>query len=178
MSINRWMDKEAVVHIYNGILLSHKKECIWIHFNWIDETRAYYTSEASQKEKYKYRILTHVYGILKDGDGLVAKSCPTLATPWTVACKVPLSMGFSRKEYWSGLPFPSPEDLLDPGIEPGSPALQADSLPTELQGKHVPNRWHWWICFQGKNGETDIGNRPMDMVGGEEGEGEMYGEST
>ena len=42
-------------------------------------------------------------------------------------------MGFSRQEYWSGLPFPSPGDLPDPGIEPGSPALQADSLPTELQ---------------------------------------------
>ena len=58
------------------------------------------------------------------------KSCPTLATPWTVACQVPLSMGFSRREYWSGLLFPSPGDLPDPGIEPRSPALQADSLLT------------------------------------------------
>ena len=57
---------------------------------------------------------------------LVAKSCPTLATPWTVACQAPLSMGFSRQEHWSGLPFPSPGDLPNPGIEPGSPALQAD----------------------------------------------------
>ena len=64
--------------------------------------------------------------------GLVAKSCPTLAITWTVACQAPLSMGFSRQEYWSGLPFPSPGDLPDPGIEPGSPTLQADSLPTEL----------------------------------------------
>ena len=69
------------------------------------------------------------------GCGLVAKSCPTLATPWTVACRAPLSVGFSRQEYSSGLPFPSPGDLPDPGIEPGAPALQADSLPTELQGK-------------------------------------------
>ena len=45
------------------------------------------------------------------------------ATPWTVAYQVPLSMGFSRQEYWSGLPFPSPGDLPNPGIEPGSPAL-------------------------------------------------------
>ena len=45
------------------------------------------------------------------------------ATPWTVAYQAPLSMGFSRQEYWSGLPFPSPGDLPDPGIEPGSPAL-------------------------------------------------------
>ena len=60
------------------------------------------------------------------------KSCLTLETPWTVACQAPLSMGFSRQEYGSGLPFPSPRDLPDPGIEHGSPALQADSLPTEL----------------------------------------------
>ena len=66
---------------------------------------------------------------------LVTKSCPTLVTPWTVACQAPLSMGFSRQEYWSGLPFPSAGDLPDPGIKPRSPALQAGSLPTELQGK-------------------------------------------
>ena len=53
------------------------------------------------------------------------------ATPWTVAYQAPLSMGFSRQEYWSRLPFPSSEDLPDPGIEPGSPALQADTLPSE-----------------------------------------------
>ena len=61
---------------------------------------------------------------------MVAKSCLNLATWLTVACQIPLSMGFSRQEYWSGLPFPSPGDLPDPGIEPGSPALQADSLPS------------------------------------------------
>ena len=64
--------------------------------------------------------------------GLVAKSCTTLATSWTVAHQAPLSMGFSREEYWSGLPFPSLGDLPDPGIKPKSPALQADSLSTEL----------------------------------------------
>ena len=52
------------------------------------------------------------------------------ATPWTVAYQAP-SMRFSRQEYWSGLPFSSPEDLPDPGIEPESPALQADTLPSE-----------------------------------------------
>ena len=66
------------------------------------------------------------------GDGLVGKSGPTLVTPWTGAHQAPRSMGFSRQEYWSGLPFPSSGDLLDPGIEPGFPALQADSLPTKL----------------------------------------------
>ena len=63
-------------------------------------------------------------------------SCVQLfSTPWTVAYQASPSMGFSRQEYWSGLPFPSPGDLPDPGIEPGSPALQADSLPSELPGK-------------------------------------------
>ena len=52
-------------------------------------------------------------------------------TPWTVAYQAPPSMGFSRQEYWSGLPFPSPEDLPDPAIELGSPTLQADALLSE-----------------------------------------------
>ena len=122
------------------------------------------------------------------GGGFVAQSCPTLATPWTLACQAPLSMGFSRQEYWGGLPCPPPEDLpgpgieptsltslalagglfatlwtvahqaalsrrssrqeywgglpcplpgdlLNPGIEPKSPSLQVDSLPSELPGK-------------------------------------------
>ena len=56
------------------------------------------------------------------------------ATPWTVACQPPLAMGFSRQEYWSGLTFPSPEDLPDPEIKPRCPALQADSLPSEPPG--------------------------------------------
>ena len=62
------------------------------------------------------------------------------ATQWTVTLQAPLSMGFSRQEYWSGLPFPSPGALLNPGIEPeypAPPALQADSLPAEPQGKPI-----------------------------------------
>ena len=55
-------------------------------------------------------------------------------TPWTVAYQAPPSTGFSRQECWSGLPFPSPGDLPDPGIEPGSPALWADALPSEPPG--------------------------------------------
>ena len=56
-------------------------------------------------------------------------------TPWTVAHQAPPSMEFSRQEYWSGLQFPSPRDLPDPEIEPRSPTLQADALPSELPGK-------------------------------------------
>ena len=67
--------------------------------------------------------------------GLVAQSCPTVCNPWTVIHQAPLSIGFPRQEYWSGLPFPSARNLPNPGIEPGSPALQADSLPAEPPGK-------------------------------------------
>ena len=67
----------------------------------------------------------------------VAQLCPTLCDPMDCTCQAPLSMGFSRQDYWSGLPFPSPGDLPNPGIEPGSPALQADSLPSEPQGEHA-----------------------------------------
>ena len=59
------------------------------------------------------------------------------ATPWTVAHQARLSMGFSRQEYWSGLPFPYPGDLPNPGIKPGSPAFQADDLTSEPPGKHA-----------------------------------------
>ena len=63
------------------------------------------------------------------------------ATPWTVAHQVSLSMGFSGQEYWSGLPYPSPGDLTVPGTKPGSPALQANFLPSRLEGL--------WYCGQG-----------------------------
>ena len=67
---------------------------------------------------------------------LVVQSCPTLCvTSWTLAHQALLSMGFSRQEYWSGLPCASPRDLPNTGIEPRSPALQVDSLPAELPGK-------------------------------------------
>ena len=66
-------------------------------------------------------------------------------TPWTIAPQVLLSTGFSRQEYWSGLPFPSPGDLADPGSEPGSFALQADSLPSEPPGKPSAEASSPWI---------------------------------
>ena len=68
---------------------------------------------------------------------LVTQLCSTIVTPKTVAWQAPLSMGFFRQESWSGLPFPSPGDLPNPEIEPRSPALQADSLLTELRGQFL-----------------------------------------
>ena len=67
----------------------------------------------------------------------VAQSCLTLCNTTVVAYQAPLSMEFSRQAYWSGLPFPSPGDLPNPGIEPGSPALWTDSSPSEPPGKPV-----------------------------------------
>ena len=66
------------------------------------------------------------------------------ATPCTVTYQAPPSMGFSRQECWGGLPFPSPGDLPDPGIEPGSPTLQADALPSEPLGKPF---FHWSVFY-------------------------------
>ena len=68
-------------------------------------------------------------------------SCVQLfVTPWTVAHQAPLSMGFSRQEYWSGLPFPPPRDLPNPGIEPSSPALASRFFTTEPAGKPTPGQ--------------------------------------
>ena len=75
--------------------------------------------------------------------GMVMISCTlscsvmssSFVTPWTIDHQAPLSMGFSKQEYWSGLPFPSPGDLPDPGIKSGSPAWQADFLPSKPPGK-------------------------------------------
>ena len=68
---------------------------------------------------------------------LVAQLCPTLCDPMNCSPLAPLLMGFSRHKYWNGSPFPSPGDLPDPEIEPWSPALQADSLPSEPPAKPI-----------------------------------------
>ena len=66
---------------------------------------------------------------------LCAQSFPTLATPWTGVCQIPLTVGFPRQEYWSGLPFPSPGDLPHPEIKPTSPTLAGGFFTTEPPGK-------------------------------------------
>ena len=78
---------------------------------------------------------TQLSSLTTTGGGLVVKLCPAPATLWTVDHQAPLSMWFPRHEYWSELPFFSSGDLLNPRIKPGSPAFQADSLPSELSGK-------------------------------------------
>ena len=89
------------------------------------------------------------------------------ATPWTVACQAPLSVEFSRQELWSGLPFPPPRDLPDPGIKSRSPAFQADSLPSEplgnptlyriyAGGKHSMLRTYQMSINTGQSGKSHI----------------------
>ena len=86
-------------------------------------------------------------------------------TPWTVARQAPLSMEFSRQKYWSELPFPSPGDLLDPGIEPGSPALQADSLPSEPPGNPKVGRLRYYFTkIIGINPELYVTFPPKNLT--------------
>ena len=81
------------------------------------------------KQQAKKKISTHKLKWVKS-----LSRVWVFATPWTAACQAPPSMGFSRQEYWSGVPFPSPGDLPNPGIEPRSPTLQADALTSEPPG--------------------------------------------
>ena len=94
---------------------------------------------AIKNHNIDHRVKTHTY---KPGsphqsetESEVVQLCLTLCDPWTVAHQAPLSMGFSRQEHWSGVPFHSPGDLLNTGIEPRSPTLQADALTSAPLGK-------------------------------------------
>ena len=86
-------------------------------------------------KEVRYIPSIHVKKVKSESE--VAQLCPTLWDPGTVAHQAPLSMGFSRQEYWSGWLFPSPGDLPDPGIKPRSPVLQADALTSEPPGKTI-----------------------------------------
>ena len=85
--------------------------------------------------------------IKHESESEVAQSCWTLSTPRTVAYQAPQSMEFSRQEYWGGLPFPSPQDLPHPGIEPGSPAFPADALPFEPPSFAVSYGFIGYVCL-------------------------------
>ena len=108
------------------------------------------TKEERNRERKKVKSLSHVW---------------LFATLWTVAYQSPPSMGFSRQEYWSGLPFPSPGDLPNSGIEPRSPALQADTLPSELPGK--PKSWLTWKDPDAGKGwsQEEKGTTEDEMIG-------------
>ena len=135
------MDKEGMVHIYNEILLSHKKERNWVICRDVDGSRDHHTEwNKSEREKQTSNINTYMWNLqkwyeVKWSEVKSLSRVRLLAIPWTVAYQAPPSMGFSRQEYWSGLPFPSPGDLPNPGIEPGSTTFQVDALTSEPPGK-------------------------------------------
>jgi len=123
--------------------------------NPIKSTTTTEGGKTKKKEKRIYRASQNIRMINVFLESLLSESFPSLgvtppylchsvmsnsATPWSIAHQAPLSMGFSRQEYWSGLPFPSPGDLPNPGIKPRSPTLQADALTSEPPGKppHLP----------------------------------------
>ena len=93
-----------------------------LHFFITNSTRSCFQTARKMSVSQSVKSLSHIR---------------LFATPWTVAHQASPSMGFSRQEYRSGLPFPSPGDLPDPGIEPGSPTLEADALTSEPPGKHT-----------------------------------------
>ena len=105
---------------FNKIYILRKKRNLWI----LDKTKPSNVTELKGSPWIHFQVWHNV-------ECVSVQLCLTLWTPWTVAHQAPLSMGFSRQEYWSGLPFPSLGKLLDPGIEPGPPTSQADSLPSE-----------------------------------------------
>ena len=93
--------------------------------------------DTTRKENYRLISLSNIDAEVKWSEVNSFSRVWLFVTPWTVACQAPPPMGFSRQEYWSGLPFPSPGDLPDPGIEPTSPTLQVDALTSEPPGnKH------------------------------------------
>ena len=106
-------------------------------------------SHAQLARQHHHVVLTCPLGSMKVK--VKSLTCVRLfATPQTIAYQVPPSMGFSRQEYWSGLPFPSPADLPNPGIEPRSPALQTDALPSEPPSLLKPQpQWSLWLAVFG-----------------------------
>ena len=137
-----WTARRSTQSILREINLSiHWKDWSWC-WSWSSNPLATWCEEPTQwRRLWCWEIVREkgLKGMTEDemvgwhhllieysGGGLVTKSCLTLATQWTLTCQTTQSMEFSRQEYYSGLPFPSPGDLPDPGIEPKSPALQAD----------------------------------------------------
>ena len=172
MSIDRWMDKEVMVHIHNGLLLTHKKECIWVSSNEVDEP-------AAAKSLQPCPTLcdpidgsppgSPVPGILQARTlewvaisfsnawkwKMKMKSLSRvwlLATPWTAAYEAPPSMEFSRQKYWSGVPLPSPLDTLyrQPILEIISylvTAFTCSLIQIIDKGKKFSSERNFFFCF-------------------------------
>ena len=121
--VNRWGNKGNRERLY---FLGFQNHCGWWLQPWNEKTLAPCKKSYAQPRKWK-KVKS-------------LSSVQLFVTLWTVAHQAPMSMGFSRQEYWSGLPFPSPGDLPNPGIEPRSPALQADALSSESPDSILKSR--------------------------------------
>ena len=126
-----WFDLLAVQGTLKSLLQRHSSKAS------ILQCSAFFTIQLSHPYMTtgKTIALTRRTFVSKVQTNVSLSRVPLFATPWTVAYQAPLSMEFSRQEYWSGLPFPSPGNLPHPGIEAGSPTLQADALPSNPPGK-------------------------------------------
>ena len=127
---------------YNPFRLSDNKNFQKILFCDKNEKKSYrfcFVSEKILRSCAIWPCFLQIWSCLEMGPWITKRASHCLiqlfATPWTVACHAPLSVGFSRQEYWSGLPVPSLEDFPNPETEPRSPTLQADSLLSEPPGK-------------------------------------------
>ena len=122
-------------------IATHSSTVAW-KIPWMEEPgrlQSMSLKESDRTDRLYFLFSALVSKLLKVSE--VAQSCMILCYPMDCSYQAPLSMGFFRREYWSGLPFPSPGDLPDPGIEPRSPTLRADALPSEPPGKpHVKCR--------------------------------------
>ena len=137
--IKEWVDGMAFLQPSHSLIL--------LFFSWS-------LGDCLREDSLRIQCLISACGVwcgFEFGLDVLEKSCAVLgrfnsvwlfATLWRVAHQAPLSMGFSRQEYWSGMTFPTPGDLPGPGMEPGSPASQAESLLTEPTGKpSVSDNW-------------------------------------
>ena len=132
---NEWAVKQRVLATNQTLLLTHRWE--------FDSSAPQFPLLSSECEILISTISLRIS--LTSEPVKLLSHVRLFAIPWTVAYQSPPSMEFSRQEYWSGLPFPTPGDLPDPEMEPRSPALQADALPSELPGKQFSSTFYGYM---------------------------------
>ena len=138
-----WLDLLAVQGALKSLLQHHSSKASILQpsaFFIVQLSHPYMTTrktKALTRWTFVGKVMSLLFNKLSESESAIAQSCPTLCNPIDCSLQVSLSMGFPRLEYWSGLPFSSPGDLPNPGIESESPTLQADALPSEPPGKSI-----------------------------------------